>query len=114
MQSEINIPSSYLEFRKEVFLKKFIAETSSELTKLVASFWSPRQYLVQDCVSGHTDEPPIKPLFYSSCSFCYRNHESRMQRMVVPLAEWSWVLDNIVWRKHQEGLTNPARLLGEK
>ena len=44
MQSEINIPSSYLEFRKEVFLKKFIAETSSELTKLVASFWSPRQY----------------------------------------------------------------------
>ena len=36
-----------------------------------------------------------------------------MQRMVVPLAEWSWVLD-IAWRKHQEGLMNPARLLGEK
>lgn len=75
MQSAINIPSSYLEYREGSFLQMFVAETSSELTKCVASFWSPRQYYpasllfsprlcdkVLAGVSGHTDVPPIKPL----------------------------------------------------
>lgn len=60
---------------KEVFLQMFVAETSSELTKLVTSFWSLRQYYpasllfsprlcdkVLPSISGHTEVPPIKPL----------------------------------------------------
>lgn len=60
---------------KEVFLQMFVAETSSEVTEVVTSFWSLRQYYpasllfspslcdkVLSSVSGHTEVPPIKPL----------------------------------------------------
>ena len=74
IQSEINIPSSYVEFR-ERSISKNVAETGSVLTKPVVSFQSPRLHYpalllfsqrpydkVLINVSCHIDMPPIKPL----------------------------------------------------
>lgn len=72
---QLTFPPVTWNTEKELFLQMFVAETSSELTKLVASLWSPRQYYPASLlfsprlcdkalasVSGHADVPPIKPV----------------------------------------------------